>query len=416
MSDMNDHPPVYLFTIDSLRADFFNEDLFPRCWDRFTGDFAWFSEAYANGIATPLAFPSILADDRVTGNGVINSDATTLAELLSAPTVALANNVHLSSERGYDRGFSQFDIDIDFSGYVKRALSLNCFRKNMLEHVRRRLPLVGTPVAPILYRPAERMIFDVKQSIRSVDPEFLWGHFMDPHGPYHPDLVFDRELGVSFSDGSFENIHQQWKNDAKIDDETLGSLIQIYEEKIKYLDHNLAELFEWLEATNRYDDALVIVTADHGQFIGEGGRFGHDWRNLPEDELLRVPLMVKFPDYSYAGDNFSHPVQHLDIHSTIAKHALPNDDVDVEGCPLTETDNRFIIAKSNSAIRGISPDGEILRNVEGSVEITGNPDQELVNRVKSCVHASVTNDVGQGEMTEEERQKVNERLEELGYR
>lgn len=414
MASMDDVPPVYLLTIDSLRADFFDPDRFPSCWERFASDFARFSDAYANGIATPLAFPSILADDHVTGNGVIDQDATTIAELVGGTSVGLGNNVHLSRERGYDRGFSTFDIDIGARGYITRSLSLASFRQNIRKHVQRRLPLMKDPVVPVLYRPAERMVYELKRSIQSTDPTYLWGHFMDPHGPYHPDLVFDRELSVSFEPKGFERVNRKWKDDVDMTDRELETMVHIYEEKIGYLDRQLIDLFGWLEAVGRYEDSLIIITADHGQFIGEGGRFGHGWNNLPEDELLRVPLLVKFPDESYAGEVLSHQVQHLDISSTVAVHASADADLNPDSRPLTDPNDRFIIAKSNSGVRGISQNGDVLRS-NGNITERGS-DPALVERVRSATPVRVTNDVGQGTMTKDEQERVNERLDALGYR
>lgn len=414
MVTTDDTPPVYLFTIDSLRADFFDQTRFPRCWGRFAGDFVRFSKAYANGVATPLAFPSILADDHVRGNGVIAPSATTLAERLPGPSVAIPNNVHLSPERGYHRGFTQFDIEIDLPGYLRRALALRSTRRSGFDLLRRRLPFVADPVAPLVYRPAERMVYELRRSIGNHSPSFVWGHFMDPHGPYHPALVLDRRLPVSV-DG-YHRIHERWRANADIDSESLAKLTRVYEEKIRYLDRRLDGLLDWLQRAGWYDEALIIVTADHGQLIGEGGRFGHDWDDLPVDELLRVPLLVKNPGESGSGQVRSHPVQHLDIHATVAESVTTDADVDPESIPLYDTADRFIVAKSNGAVRGISNDGEAIRQSDGPMCTTGDPPRALVERVETAEPANVTTDVGQETMTEAERRRVNERLEGLGYR
>lgn len=415
MSDKHHHHPVYLFTIDSLRADFFDSDHFPSCWDRFASDFARFTNAYANGIATPLAFPSILADDLVSGNGVLDEDVTTLAERFPERAIAVRNNVHISRERGYHRGFAQFDLDMSARDYVDRAIALRCFRQNSAKHLRRKAPAVRDPVVPLPYRPAERMEYEIKQVMRATSPAFLWSHFMDPHGPYHPDLVFDREIPVSFDPEEFKHAQRQWDDDDKLDSETVEKMVRIYREKIRYLDRHLQALFEWLEATGRYRDALIIVTADHGQLLGENGRYGHDWDNLPVDELLRVPFLVKYPDGSHASDVFSHPVQHLDIHATMADHAPTDIGINPDSNRLTDPSDRFIIAKSNAAIRGLSADGEVLRELDGELTMSGDVDSALADKVRSAQPAHVTNDVGQGAMTKEERERVNKQLEDLGY-
>lgn len=414
MANVGGVPPVYLITIDSLRADFFDDVRFPNCWDYFTNDFMQFPTAYANGIATPLAFPSILADEHVSSNGALSWGATTLAERLPKPSVAIPNNLHLSKARGYHRGFSQFDIDIGLLGYLRRAIVLRSTRKSGIDSLRNRLPFLEDSTVPLLYRPAGRMVYELKRAIQSYSPAFTWGHFMDPHGPYHPALVFDRRLSISIDD--FERIHNLWKADAPINHESLDILKRIYEEKIKYVDRRLAELLVWLERTSRYENALIIVTADHGQLMGEGNQFGHDWNNEPVDELLRVPLLVKPPGSRGFGEVLSHPVQHLDIHPTVAEYLLTDQGTNPESVAVHDASQRFIIAKSNSAVRGISEEGDVIREVNGLVRTTGNPPQALIESVTTAEPASVTTDVGQETMTETERRKVNERLEGLGYR
>ena len=60
------------------------------------------------------------------------------------------------------------------------------------------------------------------------------------------------------------------------------------------MDAALGELVAALKARGRYENALIIVTADHGELLGEHDIVGHMGRMLYEP-LLHVPMVVKFP-------------------------------------------------------------------------------------------------------------------------
>ncbi|WP_167914176.1 sulfatase-like hydrolase/transferase [Thermococcus sp. 21S9] len=68
-----------------------------------------------------------------------------------------------------------------------------------------------------------------------------------------------------------------------------------YDTQAKYLVHKLSSLLHVLESHDIFDNSLIVVTSDHGQLLGEHGRIGHG--NFLYDELLRVPLLIKYPSF-----------------------------------------------------------------------------------------------------------------------
>lgn len=64
-----------------------------------------------------------------------------------------------------------------------------------------------------------------------------------------------------------------------------------YRMEVEAVDRAVGEILGRLRAKGLYDDALVVLTSDHGEALGEHGHVGHA-DNL-YDELLRVPLLVK---------------------------------------------------------------------------------------------------------------------------
>jgi arylsulfatase A-like enzyme len=74
-----------------------------------------------------------------------------------------------------------------------------------------------------------------------------------------------------------------------------------------------------------YDNTLLIVTADHGEAFGEHGQWQHG--AAPYQELIRVPLLMRFPGQLSAGQVFRENVQHIDLAPTV---------LDAVGLPLPE--------------------------------------------------------------------------------
>ena len=67
-----------------------------------------------------------------------------------------------------------------------------------------------------------------------------------------------------------------------------------YDNGVRQADDMIARIFEALERKGYLRDSLVIVSADHGDGLGEKGFFGHTYHLFEED--IRVPLLVGAPD------------------------------------------------------------------------------------------------------------------------
>jgi arylsulfatase A-like enzyme len=100
------------------------------------------------------------------------------------------------------------------------------------------------------------------------------------------------------------------------------------------MDHHLGRLLQSLRAAGRYDDALIIIVADHGETFGEHGLFGHA-RWLYE-ELLRVPLVIRFPHGRDGGTAVSGQVSVVDLLPLVASEVGLELPPDVEGAPIGE--------------------------------------------------------------------------------
>jgi arylsulfatase A-like enzyme len=113
---------------------------------------------------------------------------------------------------------------------------------------------------------------------------FTWVHLFSPHEPYenHPEFPFgDRDL-------------DRYDSEVRFADETVGALVSAFRAK--------------------RPDAVVIVTADHGEEFGEHG--GHYHGTSVYEEQVRVPLIVSAPG-TLAARHISEPVQTIDLLPTL---------------------------------------------------------------------------------------------------
>lgn len=117
---------------------------------------------------------------------------------------------------------------------------------------------------------------------------FLWA--LDPHDPYLPPPGFDRWCDPAYRgriDGSSESVRRV-RSRADVQ-----RLLDLYDGEIAYTDQQLGVLLEALRSLGLYDDTLIAVMGDHGEAFGDHGDFVHG--HLAYDEVMRVPLVIKFP-------------------------------------------------------------------------------------------------------------------------
>ena len=67
-----------------------------------------------------------------------------------------------------------------------------------------------------------------------------------------------------------------------------------YAARLRRLDDCFGTFIQFLKAAGLYEDSIVVLTSDHGDSLGEGGRWGHSFTVFPE--VIRVPLIIRVPD------------------------------------------------------------------------------------------------------------------------
>ncbi|MEB2285560.1 MAG: hypothetical protein B6D46_14085 [Polyangiaceae bacterium UTPRO1] len=122
-----------------------------------------------------------------------------------------------------------------------------------------------------------------------------------------------------------------------------------YDGQILAMDAALGELIADLKKRGRYENALIVVTADHGELLGEHDIVGHGGRMMYEG-LLRVPLVVKLPGASRPQGVITNPVQLVDIVPTVLQALGAPLPAGVQGSPLQQ------VARNSLAEEHINPE------------------------------------------------------------
>jgi uncharacterized sulfatase len=159
-----------------------------------------------------------------------------------------------------------------------------------------------------------------KRWLRSVDkPYFLYAHYNEPHRPFNPPLPYrdvftddtvsgDEAVEISkdlhsrsaeYNAGALEMSPADWE-----------AVKSMYDSEIAYTDSCVGRLYDAVQA----EDPAFVVTADHGEMLGENGIFSHG-QGVVRDEVSHVPLVVS--GVSDLQSNEDELVQHTDVMNTV---------------------------------------------------------------------------------------------------
>ena len=310
VADATEAPLVLLYLVDTLRADHttpygYERDTTPALMS-LSRDGVVFDAAIAHASWTKPSVASIFTSllpgrhRAVQLRDRLDEGLVTLAEFLSTrgyvTGAAIANSVIYAEGSHFEQGFDLF------------------------------AGLHGEDDRPSKLVDADRVVDAAIQWLdaRRGLPTFLYVHTMDPHVPYAPPPPFDRKFepppapGRSAADPRYDYVEPRDRD----------RLMAQYDGAVAYGDQEFGRLMEALKARGLYDRAMVLFTADHGEEFLDHGQWLHGRSVF--DELVHVPLIVKFPGGRAAGTRVKQQVQSVDILPTI----LENEGLPVPPSPV----------------------------------------------------------------------------------
>jgi arylsulfatase A-like enzyme len=97
-------------------------------------------------------------------------------------------------------------------------------------------------------------------------------------------------------------------------DATTRMIRKLYFGLATEVDHHIGRLIGWLKDSGRYDDTLIVLTADHGELLGDYGLWG---KMTFHDAAFHVPLIIRRPQATARGLTISQPTESIDVTPTI---------------------------------------------------------------------------------------------------
>lgn len=97
------------------------------------------------------------------------------------------------------------------------------------------------------------------------------------------------------------------------------SVREDYEAEVEFVDGMLGKMLAGLKAKGLLDNTLIILTADHGEGLGDHNLIGHVEQLY--DTLTHVPLIISYPKSIPKGKRIPYTVRHIDITPTILEYS-----------------------------------------------------------------------------------------------
>ncbi len=310
-------PNVLLVVLDTVRADHlglygYRRPTSPNL-DRLARNAASAStglEQRPRGLSrpTPVCSPGRWPHElAIKWSWPLRDEVPTLAEYLASLGYATAgfagNTFYCSYDSGLDRGFTYYrdhvvdalnaartvrliDETLKAAGQIGRLLPIRAWTlMKLTQGERKDAGVVNGEFLDWLSR---------RQEPRR--PFFAFLNYVDAHSPYLlPPGASYRFGAASRSDAEFRFLSESWTqaNKRRLPTGAVALVRDSYDNCLAYLDKRLGELIDDLERRRLLDQTLVIVTADHGEGMGEHGLFDHG-ESLYRPEI-RVPLLIVLP-------------------------------------------------------------------------------------------------------------------------
>jgi arylsulfatase A-like enzyme len=316
-------PNIILISIDTLRADHLGCYGYERptspMIDRFAKQAVKFNSTYSQSSWTLPSHMSIMTSQYPhihkieTGRHSLADSKTTIAEVLSKAgykTQAFISWVYVSKKYGFDHGFDQFVELLPPAHRVDSSTHWSIKAQSVTDNALSWLNKEHT------------------------EPFFLFLHYFDPHIDYEPPAPYDTMFDQSYkgnAKGTFEWLHTYisgvHKEPKQIGKRDLQYITALYDGEIRYTDKHIGRLLEGIDNSLGLKNCLVILTSDHGEELNDHGSMeGHQWTLY--QEVIHVPLLIRFPSKRHASMAVSSPVELIDIAPTILDYLqipLPED-------------------------------------------------------------------------------------------
>ena len=335
----NAAPNVLLLSIDTCRADrlgsYGDRKLTPYL-DKLAANGVVFEDASA---PMPITAPSHVAmltglhphESSIIANGIrFPSETPNLARILAKQgyrTGAFVSGLPLA-DRSLGIADQFHTYDDRFAGIGPRPdRQWNTPFGGLAARVLAKLGHIAFP--NLWERPAAFTLANAEAWMEAQEvPFFAFVHLYEPHHPYQPPESFAVEEcdEPQLKNGRWYHHPPRARSEFIAKNQNMQYLRSLYDAEVAGVDAEIGRFLEALEASGTLNETLVIVTADHGESLGEH-RIYFDHLGAFRVEM-QVPLLMRFPGAQHQGKRVAGMTRLIDLPATVLQfigidHDLP---------------------------------------------------------------------------------------------
>jgi hypothetical protein len=267
-------PDVFFFMVESLRADALKPEIAPFLC-RFRDEACQpLGETWAASNVTHQSWFSILSGRLP----LFFNEGREEKRMLALPAVLKASGYRVETRLVNDFSYMEMvqtnfghPTEADVMEHVNRDSSENFFKVP-----EREARLLDRLKNSVLSRAAGGLL--AISGLDATHYNYKWGtRFQPPFADFEQNPIFPM----------------------RPDADEVRRIVNRYWNSVAWVDAQLAEFISWLKAQGRYDDAIVIITGDHGEEFKEQGSWFHG--TMLNEPQTRVPILIKWPQSMSQG-------------------------------------------------------------------------------------------------------------------
>ncbi len=294
----DERPNIVLIVLDTVRRDHLSCYGYERETSPVLEELAQSSTTYLNAYSTSCwtipAHASLFTGLYPSTHGAVTSSTpladgfVTLAEALRTQgyrSAGISENIMLQRGNGFAQGFQTYAV-----------------------------------VSTVHDEPEDKAVALFREALNqeATQPLFIFVNLCGPHAPYSSSGQF---FGQFLSDPDYADECLQASSlgvalgKYKYTANDLVHLAEHYDAEIRYADYQVGQMIEALKSKGLWDNTVLIVTADHGEALGEHGLLGHQFSLW--EQTVQIPLLIRYPKSFPPGSQDGRTVQLPDVAVTL---------------------------------------------------------------------------------------------------
>ncbi|MBI4586304.1 MAG: sulfatase-like hydrolase/transferase [Planctomycetes bacterium] len=176
---------------------------------------------------------------------------------------------------------------------------------------------------------AQKTIETIRGRKTGDPPFFIWTSFIKPHPPFDPPVPYnslylpeqmDNPIRGSFNPDDLNTIQllqAHYKQMSTLHDLNFNRILRAaYHACVAFIDDEVGRILAALEASGELENTIIILTADHGEFLGDHWCYGkRSWHEGPG----HIPMVIRLPGKKRAGETRPQIVTQTDLFPTLVE-------------------------------------------------------------------------------------------------